>query len=297
MRTSTIRVVVTALLATMLNTAIWLSPPRASAADCAKQGNYVKAESCDKKLAWAYNPATHSFDSTQRRTSAGDPTGDRYSYDKFNVCDGSQDTVSCGAAALTCPPLTAGGARGYRVGVVRWLLLPDGTKAPGAGELSTACDYPTKSIPRQDIDALARQQIEKVVTKPTITVTPPGGKTLVNIPTIFSAPDPRPVTLSITTPVPGSITAIPEYTWDFGDGLAGVGPGTPYDASVDPVESPDSYLYAVYVSGGPKHITATLTWHVIFALEGITPVDLAPIVFTSNADIRAMTAKSRLVVR
>jgi len=145
-----------------------------------------------------------------------------------------------------------------------------------------------------DVQALARQQIEKAVTRPKITVAPPGGKTLVNIPTIFSAPEPTPVTLTITTPVPGTITAIPEYTWDFGDGLTGVGAGTPYLASVDPMKHPDSYLHAIYLKGGPKHITATLAWKVTFALQGTNPVDLAPIVFTNTTDIQVMTAKARL---
>jgi len=145
-----------------------------------------------------------------------------------------------------------------------------------------------------DVQALARQQIEKEVSHPKITVAPPGGKTLVNIPTIFSAPEPKPVTLAITTPVPGTITAIPEYTWDFDDDLTGVGAGTPYTASVDPAKHPDSYLHAVYLKGGPKHIVATLTWKVTFALEGTNPVDLAPIVFTNTTDVQVMTARSRL---
>jgi hypothetical protein len=77
-----------------------------------------------------------------------------------------------------------------------------------------------------NIEALAREEIEKAVSDPTITVAPPGGKTLVNIPTIFSAPDAKAVTLTITTPVPGTITAIPEYRWDMDDGLTGAGAAT-----------------------------------------------------------------------
>ena len=34
-----------------------------------------------------------------------------------------------------------------------------------------------------------------------------------------------------TTPVPGDVHATPEYTWDFGDRLTGIGPGTPFTES------------------------------------------------------------------
>jgi hypothetical protein len=227
------------------------------------------------------------------KTGAGDPLGDKYVYESFNVCNGGSEGPDC-AAAHNCVPLTDGGSRGTRVGVVRWIMLPDGTKTPGAGEYSSACEYASESIPLVNVEALARQRLEKAVSHPTITVAPPGGKTLVNIPTIFSAPEPKPVNLTIITPVPGTIAAVPEYTWDFDDGLTGVGAGMPYSSSLDPVEHPDSYLHAVYVSGGTKHITATLTWHVTFTLDGNGSVDLAPIVFTQTANIQAMTAKARL---
>jgi hypothetical protein len=284
----------TVLLAIMLTGGTWIFPQASMAAECAEQGELGVAQSCNKQLSWSYNPQTKSFESAGLNTSQGDPTGVKYAYQSYPVCDGGQTAASCGAATFTCPALTSGGPTGHRVGVIRWLLLPDGTKTPGPGESSTACDYPSRAVPVVDVEALARQQIEKAVSHPKITVAPPGGKTLVNIPTIFSAPDPKPVTLTITAPVPGTITAIPEYTWDFGDGLTGEGAGTPYDALVDPMKHPDNYLHAVYLKGGPKHITATLTWKVAFSLEGSNPVDLAPIVFTSATDIRVMTARARL---
>jgi hypothetical protein len=281
------------MLSMALNIAVCVLPQSATAANCSKQDNWGKAESCNTHMAWTYNPKSSTFESAGTRTSVGDLAGDKYVYESFNVCSGDSEGPDC-AAAHNCLPLTDGGSRGTRVGVVRWLMRPDGTKTPGAGEHSSACEYPLESIPLANVEALARQRLEKAVSHPTITVAPPGGKTLVNIPTIFSAPEPKPITLTIITPVPGTIAAVPEYTWDFDDGLTGVGAGMPYSSSLDPVEHPDSYLHAVYLGGGTKHITATLTWHVTFTLEGNGSVDLAPIVFTQTADIQAMTAKARL---
>jgi hypothetical protein len=270
-------------------------PSSASAGSCEKEGAPISASSCGQKLSWTYNPATKSFsDGSGLPARSSGPTGPQYTYDYLTVCGGGSEGLSCGAAIYTCRPLTPGGPFGYRWQVLRTLLLPDGTKSTTPGVTSYICDYPSTPVKVADVEALARQQIEKAVGHPSITVSPPGLKTLVNIPTIFSAPDLKPVTLTITTPVPGTITATPDYSWDFDDGLTGVGPGTPYNPSVDPMKDPDNYLHAIYQTGGPKHIVATLTWDVTFLLQGTTPVDLAPIVAHPSVDIQVMTAKPRL---
>ena len=98
MRTAT-RSIAMALATMVASTALLcLSLQPANAAACAKQANWGKAQSCDQKLAWNYNPESQSFDSAGVKTSAGDPAGDKYSYEYFNVCNGAQDCRSRKAA-------------------------------------------------------------------------------------------------------------------------------------------------------------------------------------------------------
>ena len=126
---------------------------------------------------------------------------------------------------------------------------------------------------------------------------PPGGQTLVNIPTIFSAAEQRTTTLPITSPVPGQIKAVPSYSWTFGDGLTGAGSGHPFTPSIVPNETGNNgyYVVAVYRQPGTKSITATLRWDVTFTLQGFGTITLAPIVFTDTVQLHARTARAVLV--
>ncbi|HRB99833.1 MAG TPA: hypothetical protein PKZ38_07135 [Dermatophilaceae bacterium] len=132
---------------------------------------------------------------------------------------------------------------------------------------------------------------------PSISVQPPGGQTLVNIPTIFSAAEQRTTTLPITAPVPGQIKAVPSYSWTFGDGLTGTGSGHPFTPSIVPNETGNNgyYVVAVYRQPGTKSITATLRWDVTFTLQGFGTITLAPIVFTDTVQLNARTARAVLV--
>ncbi len=144
--------------------------------------------------------------------------------------------------------------------------------------------------------AAAHEEIRKRISAATL-ASAPAGKTLINIITIYSTtpqPEPR---IDITTPVPGSIVAVPEYRWDFGDGLTAVGPGLPYQAGDDPAKLPGKYLGPIWRTGGTKHVTLTVTWRVRFLLEGLVDVPLAPIVFTATEDKQVATARAVLVNR
>jgi hypothetical protein len=155
--------------------------------------------------------------------------------------------------------------------------------------------YPQTVVPASAVEAAVARDIRKRVGHPTITTSPPGGRTLVNIPTLYSTQRFDQVILPVTTPVPGSITAVPEWEWRFPDGSTGLGPGTPYDASVDPLVDPDHYVHTVYRTAGAQRVRMTLTWRVTFRLEDVLDVDLAPIAFTRTATTTALTAKNQLV--
>ncbi len=193
-------------------------------------------------------------------------------------------------AAHTCD------AGGLRFNVDAWLLRPDGTRENVPPVQDTVCVYPEKVVPAAEVSALAHEEIRKRISAPTLTSAPPG-KTLVNIITVYSTnrqPEPR---IDVTTPVPGSIGAVPEYRWDFGDGQTALGPGLQWSAPDDPNKLPGKYLGPVWRTSGIKHVTLTVTWRVRFQLQGVIDVPLEPIVFTVTEDKQVMTARAVLVNR
>ncbi len=198
--------------------------------------------------------------------------------------------------AISCPVRLD--ASGDRLASLRVIVLrrPLGSSGPWERGL-TACRYYGRTVTLAEVQTAARQEIERHVGHPSISVQPPGGQTLVNIPTIFSAAEQRTTTLPITAPVPGQIKAVPSYSWTFGDGLTGAGSGHPFTPSIVPNESGNNgyYVVAVYRQPGTKSITATLRWDVTFTLQGFGTITLAPIVFTDTVQLNARTARAVLV--
>ena len=263
--------------------------------NCGVERSVWAGSTCDKQLDWEWNPAARSFAMRGQRVPTNPAyAGPRYEWEISSRCGGT--SANCGAQALSCPILPDG-RRGQMYTATGRLLSTNGQPDPNATPISEeVCDYPAgAAVPIAVIQAAAREQLSKRVKTPTVGMSPPGGTTLVTLPTIFWATRYGQETLSITNPVPGSITATPEYTWDFGDDLSGVGPGRAYEQGIYPSDQPDYYLTATWNRPGIKKPTVTVTWKVRFRLEDAIDVDLAPIVFTSSANVRVATAASRLV--
>ena len=118
---------------------------------------------------------------------------------------------------------------------------------------------------------------------------------MVNFFTIISTPPSPEDAITFTNPVPGEVRGVPEYSWCFGDGLKGMGPGTAFNPAVLPSRNPGYYLCATYAKPGTKHVTLTVTWRVTFRLEGVIDVPLALIVMTATEDKPIATARAVLV--
>ncbi len=269
------------------------NPPAAMAGPtCVAQGpTGTSASSCAQRLNWTYDARSATFNRKGERIGALDSEmGPKYDYVERLRCEG--DTI-CGSATYTCPLLR--GQRGLMyVGEAR-LIGADGNRVPGFTPLRTTyCDYPGQSVPLAAVEAAAHEEISKRLSAPTVASSPPG-TSLVGLLTIFSTPPQPEPSIQITTPVPGEIRAVPAYTWDFGDGLTGVGPGLAYQSGDLPSKLPGKYLGATYASGGLKHVVVTVTWSVQFRLEGVVDVPLAPIVFTASEDKQIATARAVLV--
>ncbi len=161
------------------------------------------------------------------------------------------------------------------------------------------CVYQGRSVPMAAVVAAVRVELVKEVGRPRISVQPPGGRALVNLPVLFSAPAQRRTTLAISQPLPGRIVADPVYSWDLGDGQQGAGAGHRYSAAVDPQDpaSDGYYVKATYPQVGPQHATLTLTWDATITLgtgPGALSVPLDPIVFTARATTTTVSATNRL---
>lgn len=270
----------------------------ANAAVCSSSGlgGNTNAATCPGFLKWTYDPRSHEF---HGESALAGVQRDRYEYLEIAACDvntaGSPYEALC-MRAISCPVRLD--ASGDRLASLRVIVLrrPLGSSGPWERGL-TACRYYGRTVTLAEVQTAARQEIERHVGHPSISVQPPGGQTLVNIPTIFSAAEQRTTTLPITAPVPGQIKAVPSYSWTFGDGLTGAGSGHPFTPSIVPNESGNNgyYVVAVYRQPGTKSITATLRWDVTFTLQGFGTITLAPIVFTDTVQLNARTARAVLV--
>jgi len=244
-----------------------------------------EASSCNHTLKWRYDRAARAF--VQDATVRGDE-GPSYVYEVNERC---AEGVDCGAAR-TC--LTLAGQDGRRYRSLGYLLLPGGSRADVPPIVTTVCVYPGRSVPLSVVEVAAHEEVRKRLSQPTVTSSPPG-RSLVGLLTIFSTPAQPEPSIAITQPVPGEVRARPAYSWDFGDGLAGLGPGVPYQQGDVPSRLPGKYLGATYGSAGVKHVTLTVTWGVQFRLEGVLEVPLAPVVFTATQDKDVATARAVLV--
>ena len=270
----------------------------ASAAKCTGGGwgNGGIASTCPGFLKWTYDPRSHEF---HGESALAGLQRDLYEYREVADCDSNTVDTPFEALcmrAISCPVrVDSNGDRlaSLRIVVYRRAI---GSTAPWL-EAQTACRYYGRTVTLAEVQTAARQEIERHVGHPSISVQPPGGQTLVNIPTLFSAAEQRTTTLPITAPVPGQIKAVPSYSWTFGDGLTGAGSGHPFTPSIVPNETGNNgyYVVAVYRQPGTKSITATLRWDVTFTLQGFGTITLAPIVFTDTVQLNARTARAVLV--
>ena len=145
-----------------------------------------------------------------------------------------------------------------------------------------------------EVVAAVRDELVKQVGRPQISVQP-ATRGLIHWPVLFSAPTQHRVTLNITRPLPGEITADPSYGWDLGEGQHETGAGHRYTQAVDPTRASSDgyYVKGVYDVPGEHHVELSLTWSATIHL-GALDVDLDPILFTDTATARVVSATNHL---
>ena len=274
------------LLAAVL---IGIPVPQAAGEGCARTTFSATATTCTSVMTWQYDRDARSFTRPQIVDSQA-VRGVHYEYSTNERC--AAEGIDCGAAALPCPTVNADPGRMYQSW--RYELTSAGVRVSGSGVMRNVCIYRAISVPLAVVEAAVREEIRRRIPSPLVVSSPPG-RSVVNLFTIFSTVPAAEQAITFTTPVPGEVRAVPEYVWDFGDGLTGVGPGRPFDPGVLPSKNRGYYVGATYAKPGSKHVTVTVTWRVTFRLEGVTSVPLAPIVMTASEDKPIATARAVLV--
>jgi hypothetical protein len=135
-------------------------------------------------------------------------------------------------------------------------------------------------------NALADYLRKELLPKASVTAQP-NGRSFANLPTLFYAPIPDAFAFNVDQPVLATITAVPHYRWDYGDGEIGPdAPGRPYDPAISPRDHPDVYISHGYARPGAYHVTLTVTWLGSFTVPGVAQVfPLAPVVLVAADDV------------
>ncbi|WP_232303602.1 PKD domain-containing protein [Pseudofrankia sp. DC12] len=177
--------------------------------------------------------------------------------------------TGCGA---TCPPDPA---------AVCDLLLAVGSSPTMTAQELAAYDQavagcqawladPTNGIPLATVRAqLADYLRDQLLPKPTLTIQP-GARSFTGLQTIVYTQVPPAFAFNVNQPVLATISAVPTYHWDFGDGATGPNsPGRPYDAAISPRDFPDAYVDHEYRKPGTYQVTLTVIWDGTFTVPGV----------------------------
>lgn len=133
-------------------------------------------------------------------------------------------------------------------------------------------------------DALADYLREEALPTPTVVIQP-SGNSVANLATILYTPVPEAFTFDVAEPVLATISAVPHYRWEFGDGEIGPdAPGRPYDPAIPPRDFPESYVSHAYRQPGIFQVTLTVTWAGTFTLPGAAEAFELPSVVLAAAE-------------
>lgn len=276
--------------------------PSAGGASC---GAHVIVENGDASscvaVKWAFDRETKTFQQKPQITASDDPDGSKYTYNIVAACDEPVGSGTGGAVCTNfanCPPKVGPDGKELRADRMQGLRAPRGKPNEMQPFGDAICVYTGKSIPLADVEAAVKEELVKQVGRPQISVQP-ATRGLIHWPVLFSAPAQHRVTLDITKPLPGAITADPAYAWDLGTGQRATGAGHRYTQSIDPTKASSDgyYVKGSYDIPGEHSVELRLTWsaeiHLGPAVGGLD-VDLDPIVFTDTATARVVSATNHL---
>jgi hypothetical protein len=245
-------------------------------------GHGGEAGTTDSGLRYRYSADERAFvvETPATNKTTQPPSGPPIEWRFVRSCQGrTLDNLEC--LSILCE--TADGRDGS--------LHQSFARPVGAGGLAweyrgEVCLGGVRVIELADVEAAAWATLErsfKRIPSPEITSAPPGGG-LVNLPVIAWTDDIDNVELDINQPLPGHIVASPSYEWQWSNGERATGPGRAYDPSVSPVADPAAYAATTFTEPGEAQVSLTVTWSATFEVQGLPPVSLSPVVFSSSLE-------------
>jgi hypothetical protein len=247
----------------------------------------------DSGIGWYYSASERAFFQTP---GSFEPGSDRPNLEWAYVpaCDGNDPDATtsglCTGALCTAPTGDPG--------VLFWQFSRRVNQASAPWELQgSQCLAGERRVDLADVEAEVRRIVEerfRDIAQPTIELAP-ASAALVNLPVLAWTADRRDVTLDITQPLPGRITASPEYRWEWSNGATASGPGRAYSPAVSPTADPGYYVATTYDRPGRADVTLTVRWNGQVTVPGVPAVDIDALVYTSSASVPVREARSVLV--
>lgn len=256
-------------------------------------GDFGEATTTSSGLHYRYSASERAFfveGPTPDVGEASSGVGPDLEWRRVERCSAHPDFIAWCDGALCM----VDGTLGFRVDLYS---RPAGDPDAVWQHRSTYCSVAPRRIDLADVEQAAQRALEdryKEIARPRIGAAPHDAA-LVNLPVLAWTEDTPPVTLSITQPLPGSITAVPSFAWEWSNGDTSTGPGRPFDPGIDPVSSPASYVATTFDQPGTSQVSLTATWTATFEVPGVASVPLSPLTYTQTRAFPVREATTVLV--
>jgi hypothetical protein len=244
-------------------------------------------------IGWHYSAEHRAFFQTPSSVVEASNTPE-VEWTAVPACGGNDPTSDTGAVCPAALCTTPTGEPGVEFWVFSRLLDPPDSAWRMQG---SRCIPGERRVDLADVEAEVQRILEdrfREVAAPSIELAP-AVSGLVNLPVLAWTDDPGEFRLQIEQPLPGAITATPEYRWVWSNGTTSQGPGTPYSPSVSPTEQDGYYVSSVFDRRGEASVALTVTWTGAVAVPGLAPVPISPLVYTASASLPIQEARAVLV--
>ena len=278
-------------------------------------------------ISWQYSKtATAYWREPHSRESSGDGGGPATVYMQYGPagrwleCPKYDDAFACGEDGGGLTTLLCGSEEVGPNGLPEfaWIryereIRPNGEPTKWVGE-DGGCSEPSEDdfVSMEEISTEIDYSVFQPLGDPDVSVHP-GGRTLVNLPTIVSTSYPEGVgapaellsleearvriPIDIEKPgenLTGEIIAQADFVWRFEGAGTATGRGRPYVEGKTPQNSPGYYTTGTFTDTGSRSISLTATWTGEVTVETLAPEEIEPVVRESTVELEVVESRARL---